>query len=218
MNARRGSLWAGAYALVLGIAASAVGQERVARPDADAHVPADAPARIAVAPGTIGAAAREPERWDLPRLFYDPKQRRVLDAADRALRLGLRPPGATVGGARFDGWLAGPTATHAWVNGSRYVADRDGRLRPAPGGTIDGVAMQAPSDDGARRSDRLDRTHGELIVTDPAETPLRLRVGEAEGQPPTPQIDAPGDSGDVAGHAAGHAAGAVVGSAAGAPR
>ncbi len=184
MKARRASLCAGAAAcaLVAGIAASAPAQERAAG------------SGEATSPPAIGAGARPHEgaQWDLPRVFYDSKQRRVLDAADRALRLGLRPPGEAAGGARFDGWVAGPTATHAWVNGSSYVAGRDGRLQPAPAGTIDGVPMPSTSDDGASRNDRLDTARGELVVIDAEQTPLRLRVGEAEGRPRTPQIGAPG--------------------------
>jgi hypothetical protein len=76
-------------------------------------------------------SAPAPGHWELPRLFYEPRERRGLDAQDRALRSGLKGTPAPSAGPRFDGWLAGPTGTHAWVSGTRYVADPAGRLRRA---------------------------------------------------------------------------------------
>jgi len=125
-------------------------------------------------PAEHAGSARAGTRWDLPRIFYDPRQRRSLDAQDRSIRLGLTAAGASVGGPRFDGWLAGPTGTHAWVSGTRYETDRAGRLRAAGESSASGV--DAIVDGNAQ----LDRSGGILVVHRETEGTLHLRVGEAD--------------------------------------
>ena len=126
------------------------------------------------APAVQVGGAREGSRWDLPRIFYDPRQRRSLDAQDRSIRLGLTAGGAGAGGPRFDGWLSGPTGTHAWVSGTRYETDRAGRLRAA--GEPSGPGVDAIVDGNAH----LDRSGGVLVVHRETEGTLHLRVGEAD--------------------------------------
>jgi hypothetical protein len=125
-------------------------------------------------PAVHAGSSREAGRWDLPRIFYDARQRRSFDAQERAIRLGLSADGAGPGGPRFDGWLTGPTGTHAWVSGTRYIADRAGRLHPAE----DHAAQGADAiEDGAAR---LDRSGGVLVMRRETEGTLQLRVGEAD--------------------------------------
>ncbi len=129
--------------------------------------------------------ARDAARWDLPRIFYDARQRRSLDAQDRAIRMGQAAAGAGPSGPRFDGWESGPSGTHAWVNGTRYVADGSGRLHAAD----DHGAPRADTlEDGAAR---LDRTRGVLVVRRETDAALRLRVGETDN-PADPAAVPPG--------------------------
>jgi len=130
-------------------------------------------------PASVGAQAapagpaRAANRWDLPRIFYEPRLRRSLDAQDRALRLG-QTAGTAPSGPRFDGWLSGPTGTHAWVSGNRYLADRNGRLHAT-------VERADPgTDEMENAAAQLDRNSGELLVHRENEGAVHLRVGEAE--------------------------------------
>jgi hypothetical protein len=148
------------------VALSAFAQERVA----------ETPAPLALAgPPMHGDKSREASRWDLPRLFYEPRQRRGLDAQDRALHLGVDAAGAAPSGPRFDGWLSGPTGTHAWVSGASYLADRAGRLHAAQE-----RAAEPGTDEMENAQAQLDKTRGVLVVHRETEGTLHLRVGEAE--------------------------------------
>jgi len=137
-------------------------------------------------PTTVALEA--PPSWDLPRLFYDARQRHALEATDIALRQGLHVSGADGAGPRFDGWVTGPNGTHAWVSGLEYRATgRDGTLQAAPGG-FDAQASALESG-----TARLDRQRGELVLRaanhDPQAASSRLRVGESEtltAPPPAP--------------------------------
>lgn len=139
-----------------------------------------------LSPRPAGDSARDASRWDLPRLFYEARQRRSLDAQDRALHLGLSPAGSAAAGPRFDGYVSGPNGTHAWVSGGRYVADGAGKLHPADERAADTAA--GGLEEG---SARLDRTRGVLVVRREAEGTLRLRVGEADAaaEAPPPAAD-----------------------------
>jgi len=130
------------------------------------------------APQIRSGATQEAAHWNLPRIFYDPRQRRSLDAQDRAIRLGLDAPGDGPSGPRFDGWLSGPSATHAWVSGTRYVADRAGRLH-ATGDA--GAAGPGEIGSGAAQ---FDRTRGVLVVHRETNGAMQLRVGEADAPDP----------------------------------
>jgi len=132
-------------------------------------------------PGTSRAATG----WDLPRVFYDAHQRRSLDAQDRAIRLGLDLQVDAPSGPRFDGWLSGPSGTNAWVSGTRYVADRTGRLRSA------GDSGTAEVEGGTAR---LDRARGVLVIRRESEGTLQLRVGESD-YPLEPAATRPAGSG-----------------------
>jgi hypothetical protein len=125
-----------------------------------------------------GATGREPARWDLPRLFYEPRQRRNLDAQDRSVRLGLTAASPSTAGPRFDGWVTSPAGTHAWVSGTPYLADRSGRLHPAAQ-----RAAESGADDMENAQAQFDRARGVLVVHREAEGSVKLRVGEADNPP-----------------------------------
>jgi hypothetical protein len=173
MNTRRSIRRAAAHALWMALAglasaAPVAAQERAAEQ------------RPPLAMATVRAGAepvREAGQWDLPRLFYEPRQRRVLDAQDRAQQLGLNAAAPAPAGPRFDGWLSGPTGTHAWISGARYRADGKGHLQAAGDHVAD---ADAGADDMAGANVQLDRTRGVLVVHREAEGTLHLRVGEAE--------------------------------------
>jgi hypothetical protein len=134
------------------------------------------PAPLAMAgPPIHGDKSRDAGRWDLPRLFYEPRQRRALDAQDRSLHPGVAAAGAAPSGPRFDGWLSGPAGTHAWVSGASYLADRAGRLHAARE-----RAAEPGTDEMENAQAQLDKTRGVLVVHRETEGTLRLRVGEAE--------------------------------------
>jgi len=115
--------------------------------------------------------SRTATQWDLPRIFYDERQRRSLDAQDRAVRLGLNVQANDPSGPRFDGWLSGPAGTHAWVSGTRYVADRAGHLRAAGDPAAEAIESGAA---------QLDRARGVLVIRRETEGSLQLRVGESD--------------------------------------
>jgi hypothetical protein len=166
---RAGAVRAAAGAIALGslLAGAAAGAQETAG--------AAPPPLALAAPPTHADKAREAGRWDLPRLFYEPRQRRSLDAQDRALHLGLNAGGSAATGPRFDGWVAGPNGTHAWVSGAPYLADRSGRLHPAPERTID-----AGADEMENAQAQFDKARGVLIVHRETEGSVHLRVGEAD--------------------------------------
>lgn len=156
---------------------------------------ADAQTRRDAEPvGHTRAAPAMHKHWNLPRLIYDARERRGLDAAETAARLGLNLPGTASGGPRFDGWLAGPGATHAWVSGTQYRLDGDGVLRPAsaPSASADAGsdAGVVPEVEGGRA--HLDRARGELILRKDSDADIHLRVGEGEDQKAAAQDAAEG--------------------------
>jgi hypothetical protein len=149
------------------------------------------------APAQLAAASRpvtrlEPSAWNLPRIFYEPGQRRRLESMERAqglgISLGLSPKAAA--GTRFDGWLEGPSGTHAWVNGTEYQAhDGAGHLRARAGQP----GAPAVADESQAEAARFDRGRGELVYGNAQTGQVHLRVGEVEGahaSPDSPNPDA----------------------------
>jgi hypothetical protein len=145
-----------------------------------AQEPSDqAPASPPTAPAQArGDRAHEASAWDLPRLFYEPRQRRGLDAQERALHLGLNGGSDAPSGPRFDGWVSGPGGTHAWVSGTPYRADRSGHLRAAEEHSVDPA-----SDEMENAQAHFDKARGVLVMQRETEGTLRLRVGEVESTP-----------------------------------
>ena len=129
-----------------------------------------------------GAPAAESSHWELPRIIYDARQRRSLDATDRALRLGLNVPGAAPSGPRFDGWVSGAGHTHAWVSGRRYAADAGGHLHAVADGpnAVAEPAAGSTDEEVLNGASKLDASHGVLTLRGENDARVHLRVGEAQ--------------------------------------